>query len=93
MTDTSVQSPKEILGFQRSLAFIIGIDNYKDVAKLNTAVNDAKTLAEILEQQHHFEIGALLPDATGQQIRDLLEKTLPEKVSQKDRVFFYFAGH
>lgn len=93
MTEANGKSSKEILGFQRSLAFIIGIDNYKDVSPLNTAVNDATVLANILQEQHHFEIGALLPDATGAQIKQLLEKTLPESVTAKDRIFFYFAGH
>ncbi len=90
---SAVRSQKSDLPFSRNLAFIIGIDDYSQLTSLGTAVNDAEQLAELLREKHHFEIGALLTNAHRQDLIELLEKTLPETVTAKDRVFFYFAGH
>jgi hypothetical protein len=80
------------LPFAQSRAFIIGIDAYEQVTRLRTAVNDAGQLAADLKTQHHFLVRTL-PDASGEQIRTLLQKTLSEEVGKDDRVLFYFAGH
>ena len=80
-------------GFARHHAFIIGIDNYRSVAPLRTAVNDASRLAELLRDQHGFEVHGPLLDATGGQIRELLTTTMKNEVRANDRVLFYFAGH
>lgn len=93
MTPSSVRSQKGDLPFSRSIAFIIGIDNYEQLTSLGTAVNDAEQLAELLQEKHHFEIGALLVNASARELTELLENTLPTSVTAKDRVFFYFAGH
>ena len=82
------------LSFDNSHAFIIGINQYKHVSQLETAVNDAKELAKRLKEKHQYTVYTLLDkDATRQGIRDFLHKTMPEKVGKKDRVLFYFAGH
>lgn len=86
-------SPRDALPFERHHAFIIGIDAYEKVAALETAVSDARRLAEVLSAQQHFEVHAPLLDARGEDIRTLLHSTLRERVHEKDRVFFYFAGH
>nr|MDJ0719061.1 caspase family protein [Prochloraceae cyanobacterium] len=81
--------------FDRNLAIIIGINDYQHgIPPLKTAVNDAKQLALILEKKYHYEIERLLnQEATREQLRDLIEKQLPEIVKPDDRVLFYFAGH
>lgn len=79
--------------FPRHHAFIIGIDAYQRVSPLRTAVNDARRLAELLAGQHQFEVHAPLLDATGAQMRELLDNTLKKQVRPHDRVLFYFAGH
>lgn len=86
-TETRTQLP-----FAQHHAFIIGIDKYEQVSPLQTAVNDARQLAEVLATQQHFLVHEPLLNAKGEAIRHLLQ-ALPEKVGEDDRVLFYFAGH
>lgn len=79
--------------FRRHHAFIVGIDAYQHVSPLRTAVNDARRLAALLAEQHRFEVHPPLLDATGAQLRELLQHTLKTQVGADDRVLFYFAGH
>lgn len=81
------------LPFKNSHAFIIGINDYKKLSKLNTAVNDAKKLAEVLAEEQGFKVHSPLLNASCHDITHLLEKTIIDKVGLEDRVFFYFAGH
>ncbi len=81
------------LPFTQHHAFIIGIDEYQHISPLQTAVNDARKLEDVLKSQQHFSVHTPLLNATGKAIRDLLQKTLKETVTEKDRVVFYFAGH
>jgi hypothetical protein len=55
--------------FARHHAFIVGIDGYRHVSPLRTAVNDAQRLAALLAGQHRFEVHPPLLDATGTQLR------------------------
>ncbi|WP_017749230.1 caspase family protein [Scytonema hofmannii] len=81
--------------FSRNLAFIIGINNYKNgISPLQNAENDAKKLIEILREQHGYQIWVCLNElATLNNLNQLLEQTLLEQVSENDRLLFYFAGH
>ena len=81
--------------FSRNLAFIIGINNYTNgIYPLNTAVNDAKQLAEILRTKHDYEVWVCLDEvATLSNFNKFLDETLPEQVTENDRLLFYFAGH
>ncbi|MEM7510826.1 MAG: caspase family protein, partial [Bacteroidota bacterium] len=81
------------LPFEKSHAFIIGINAYKHVSTLSTAVNDAKALAKKLEEDHGYEVHPPLLDASKKDMMKLFEKDFPEKVGANDRVLFYFAGH
>ena len=81
------------LPFRKSHAFIIGINNYQYITPLRTAVNDAKGLAERLENQHAYTIHGPLLNPTKAEMLAYLQKTIPEAVGEKDRVVFYFAGH
>lgn len=90
--DTS-NSSLETLQFAHHYAFIIGIDAYEKVSSLSTAVNDAKKVAEVLKDKHHFEVIPPLLDPKGSAIRTLLHDTMPKVVGNDDRVVFYFAGH
>ncbi|MEA5595449.1 caspase family protein, partial [Rivularia sp. UHCC 0363] len=82
-------------GFSRNLAFIIGINNYQNgISSLKTAVNDAKKLVETLREKHGYQVWVCLDEvATLGKLNQLLEKTLPEQVTENDRLLFYFAGH
>ncbi|NEO71088.1 caspase family protein [Moorena sp. SIO3H5] len=81
--------------FYRNLAFIIGINNYiNGISPLNTAVNDAKKLVEILRQKHGYQVWVCLDEiASLTNLNKFLDKTLPEQVTENDRLLFYFAGH
>jgi len=90
---TATNDDRDQLPFGRHHAFIIGIDAYDKVSPLQTAVADARQLAIVLSRQQHFLVHPALLNATGDDIRTLLQHTLPEHVGKDDRVFFYFAGH
>ncbi len=91
--------------FNRSIAVIIGINEYRNrIPRLKTAVNDAHTLADLLREKYKYEVLLLLDkEVTRDRLGDLLtafkqgripwtrRKTV--KVGSDDRVLFYFAGH
>jgi len=81
--------------FSRNLAFIIGIDNYTNgISPLNTAVNDAKKLVEILRIKHDYQVWECLDEVANlSNFHKFLFHTLPEQVTENDRLLFYFAGH
>ncbi|WP_414584743.1 caspase family protein [Scytonema sp. PCC 10023] len=81
--------------FSHNLAFVIGINNYKNgISPLQTAINDAKKLVEILQEKHKYQVWVYLDeDATLNNLNHLLEKTLPQEVKSDARLLFYFAGH
>ena len=86
--------------FNRSLAVIIGINDYSNgIHLLKTAKADAEELARILEQDYHYNKVILITDDTEikpirENLLKLLENTLPqENLTERDRLLFYFAGH
>jgi Flp pilus assembly protein TadD len=87
--------------FNRNLAIIIAINDYKNqIPPLNTPVPDASELARLLEEdlgEHdRYEVQLLLNEEANRDGLEQLIKKLKNneiKVSEKDRVLFYFAGH
>ncbi len=81
--------------FSNNRAVVIGINHYASgIAPLQTAVNDAKKLIEILRHKHGYQVWVLLDKiATLNNIDRLLQETLPKQVKPNDRLLFYFAGH
>jgi WD40 repeat protein len=94
--------------FNRNLAVIIGINNYKNgIPPLDTAASDASELARILKEDlgepDRYDVRLLLNDAANHdELKRLIQafenKTIPFeqqniKVTENDRVLFYFAGH
>ncbi|NEN90225.1 MAG: hypothetical protein F6K48_15425, partial [Okeania sp. SIO3H1] len=84
----------------RNIAVVIGINNYQNgINTLKTAVNDAKAIANLLEQKYAYQpVIRLFPEhneATLPQLNQLLFETLPKEIkpTQGDRLLFYFAGH
>jgi len=92
-TTTGAPDGRDALRFAQHLAFIVGIDAYERVSPLETAVSDARRLAQVLADMQHFRVHPPLVDASGQAMRTLLHETLPRQVGPEDRVLFYFAGH
>lgn len=90
-----LHSSNDVTEFNHSWAFVIGINQYTNgIAPLQTAVNDAKAFAQLLELEHGYQVQLLLDQSADlSQLIHLLQKTLPIEVKSDDRVLFYFAGH
>jgi uncharacterized caspase-like protein len=91
ISDLSHQSGK--LGAYRAL--IVGINDYKDpkIPDLETAVNDANAMAELLRKRYGFQVELLLDrkatkEAIYRALRDLASSTKSD-----DSVLIYYAGH
>ncbi|MBD2471997.1 eIF2A-related protein [Nostoc sp. FACHB-145] len=81
--------------FARSLAIVIGINNYTNgIPPLQNAVNDAVKLVELLREKYGYQVWEYLDEAaTLKNLCEMLETTLPGEVTADDRLLFYFAGH
>ena len=91
ISDLSHKSGK--LGAYRAL--IIGINDYKDskIPDLETAVNDARAMAELLRGRYGFQVALLLDrKATKEAIYDALRE-LALSTEPDDSVLIYYAGH
>jgi len=78
-------------------AVIIGINKYENHPDLNTAVNDAKAVANILENKYFFKKDNIILltdyDATRENIIKKFEDLITLRVKKNDNVFIYYAGH
>lgn len=72
-------------------ALIIGNNNYTHYPKLNTAINDAKSVAEVLSQKYGFKTTTLI-NANRFMILAALNR-LSKKLTDKDNLLIYYAGH
>lgn len=81
------------LPFDKSHAFVVGINAYEHVSRLTTAVNDANGIAERLAEKHGYHVHGPFLDATKGDLLRLFTEVIPEVVGENDRVVFYFAGH
>lgn len=70
---------------------IIGIDHYTHLDKLNTAINDAKSVANILHQKYGYRVKRLLNP-----VRDEIIAALSyyrKHLTKDDILLIYYAGH
>ena len=72
-------------------ALVIGNINYRQLPSLRTAADDATEVAKILRDRYQFKT-TLLIDATRYQILSALND-LREKLTSKDNLLIYYAGH
>jgi uncharacterized caspase-like protein len=77
--------------FGRYHALVIGINDYRFVTPLKTAVNDARTVAHLLQKEYGFAVNLLL-NATRNQILDAFDE-LRRSMQETDNVLIYYAGH
>ena len=77
--------------FGRYKALVIGNNNYRDLPKLKTAVNDARAVAKLLTDDYGFDT-KLLIDATRGDIFTELGR-LRAKLTPDDNLLIYYAGH
>ncbi len=86
---TPVDRKPAILG--RYHALVIGNNGYASLPDLDTAVNDAKALSEVLEQQYGFSV-TLMIDADRYAVLSALND-LKENFTRDDHLLVYYAGH
>ncbi len=81
-------------GYRKSWAVVIGINDYQKWPKLEYAVNDAKSIGDLMKKIGFDEVIMLLDgEATQQNILRVLGDELKAKTQEEDRVFVFFAGH
>ncbi len=81
--------PRDIFGEYHAL--LIGNNTYQKLPHLDTAINDAKGIGEVLQQQYGFKTKVLL-DATRYDILKALNE-YRKKLTDKDNLLIYYAGH
>jgi hypothetical protein len=72
-------------------ALVIGNDEYRQLRPLKTAVADAREVARVLETDYGFRV-RLLVNATRYDMLAALNE-LREKLTEKDNLLIYYAGH
>jgi hypothetical protein len=83
--------PKDLGAFGNYHALVIGNDEYRQLPRLNTAVNDAREIDRTLKTRYGFKVTLLL-DADRYKILSALNG-LRERLTDKDNLFIYYAGH
>lgn len=83
---------------EKNWAVIVGIDHYQSLPGLTGAVKGAKLVAQKLVKDFGFNQENIIElyndDATRSNILNAFDKlTDQQMISQKDRVFIFFAGH
>ena len=77
--------------FGQYYALVIGNQQYQHLTKLDTAVADAQAVAEVLQRRYGFKV-TTLTNATRYQMLSELNK-LRAKLTEKDNLLIYYAGH
>ena len=92
-TDTSATYSKEKppAGIGRLYAMVVGNNNYRRWPKLETAVDDAKTVADVLAKKYGFKTNLML-DATADDIISALND-YALTLRENDVLIVYYAGH
>ncbi|MCH8198315.1 MAG: caspase family protein, partial [Proteobacteria bacterium] len=72
-------------------ALVIGNNNYRELPKLKTAVNDARAVARLLSTDYGFST-KLLIDATRADVIAALAR-MRAKLKANDNLLIYYAGH
>ena len=72
-------------------ALVIGNNNYRFLPKLKTAKNDAQEVGHLLKHDYGFSVNTLT-DATRSDIL-LALGSLREKMTERDNLLIYYAGH
>ena len=73
--------------FGRYHALVIGINDYQNLPRLETAVNDASAVADVLRQKYGFKVELLLNPTRGKVIRAL--DKLRGELTEHDNLLIY----
>jgi len=78
----------------RYYAIVIGINRYPSpLPTLETAVNDAQAIANVLEKDYGFQVTLLIDsEATRNHILDAIN-SFHDKLNENDNLLIYYAGH
>ena len=95
-TEAPSQAVQEValtpdIDFGRYHALVIGINAYKNLPVLETAVNDASAVADLLRQKYGFKVTLLLNPGRSDVIRAL--DKLRGDLTPRDNLLIYYAGH
>ena len=77
--------------FGKYHAIVIGIDQYRDLPALKTAVSDAQSIATMLNKDYGFKVNLVL-NPTRSQILDELARAR-QTLTENDNLLIYYAGH
>jgi WD40 repeat protein len=90
----SVTSNKLNTWYNQQYAIVVGINNYKkkSIPTLSNALNDARSVAEVLRKKGFSVIELYNENATKDRILDALKK-IKQVSTNQDSTLFYFAGH
>ncbi len=72
-------------------ALVIGNQNYQTLPDLDTSLNDAEAVSDILRSKFGYEV-TLLRDASRYEILSALNR-LRKELTDKDNLLVYYAGH
>ena len=72
-------------------ALVIGIDGYKNLLRLKTAIADANAVAKVLQRDYGFKVTKLL-NPSRDNILDSLDD-LRSKLTFNDNLLIYYSGH
>lgn len=89
----TVSAAKETasIAFGQYYALVIGNNEYRQLPKLQTAVEDARVVGKLLEEQYGFQVTALYNAD-----RAVILTTLNDfrkRLTEKDNFLIYYAGH
>lgn len=88
--DSTVDAKKNIR-FGRYYALVIGNNEYRELPKLRTAVEDARVIGQLLKEEYGFTVRTLF-DADRTTILSTLND-YRRKLTEKDNLLIYYAGH
>ena len=83
--------PKSSINYGRYYALVIGNNNYRHLPRLQSAVNDAEAVSELLSSSYGFKVETLL-NATRSDTFSSLSR-VRKQVGENDNLLIYYAGH
>ncbi|MGR9114815.1 MAG: caspase family protein [Gammaproteobacteria bacterium] len=87
----SYQNPWKNIDLGKFYALIIGNNHYQKIPSLDTPINDAQAVDQVLRERYGFTT-KLLIDANRYQILSALNE-MRSKLTETDNLLIYYAGH
>lgn len=88
---SSLEVSRTVGDFGTYYALVIGNDQYQRLRKLETAVLDAQSVADVLKKKYGFQV-LLLLNANRYETLSALEK-LRANLTERDNLLVYYSGH